>query len=144
MTTRRYAFSDDQWQRIEHLLPGRVGTVGVTAKDNRLFVETVLYRYRAGIPWRDLPERTGDFRVIHTRHMRWSKRGVWQRVFEVLAAEADNEYAQIDSTIVGAHQHSAGAKKKSRRRYTREALGSMGETQKGKPGVRQRQESDET
>ena len=43
--------------------------------------------------------------------MRWSKRGVWQRVFEVLAAEADNEYAQIDSTIVRAHQHSAGAKK---------------------------------
>ena len=88
-----------------------MGTVGVTAKDNRLFVEAVLYRYRAGIPWRDLPERFGDFRVIHTRHMRWSKRGVWQRVFEVLAAEADNEYAQIDSTIVRAHQHSAGAKK---------------------------------
>ena len=65
----------------------------MTAKDNRLFVEAVLYRYRAGIPWRDLPERFGDFWVIHTRHMRWSKRGVWQRVFEVLAAEADNEYA---------------------------------------------------
>ena len=93
MTTRRYALRDDQWQRIEHLLPGRVGTVGVTARNNRLFVEAVLYRYRAGIPWRDLPERFGDFRVIHTRHMRWSKRGVWQRVFEVLAAEADNEYA---------------------------------------------------
>ena len=50
MTTRRYALRDDQWQRIEHLLPGRVGPVGVTAKDNRLFVEAVLYRYRAGIP----------------------------------------------------------------------------------------------
>ena len=111
MTTRRYALRDDLWQRIEHLLPGRVGTVGVTVKDNRLFVEAVLYRYRAGIPCRDLPERFGDFRVIHTRHMRWSKRGVWQRVFGVLAAEADNEYAQIDSTIVRAHQHSAGAKK---------------------------------
>ena len=77
MTTRRYALRDDQWKRIEHLLPGRVGTVGVTAKDNQLFVEAVLYRYRAGIPWRDLPERFGDFRVIHTRHMRWSKRGVF-------------------------------------------------------------------
>ena len=111
MTTRRYALRDDQWQGLEHLLPSRVGTVGVTAKDNRLFVEAVLYRYRAGIPWRDPPERFGDFWVIHTRHMRWSKRSVWQRVFEVLAAEADNEYAQIDSTIVRAHQHSAGAKK---------------------------------
>ena len=111
MTTRRYALRHDQWQRIEHLLSGRVKTVGVTAKDHRLFGEAVLYRYRAGIPQRDLPERFGDFRVIHTRHMRWSKRGVWQWVFEVLAAEADNEYAQIDSTIVRAHQHSAGAKK---------------------------------
>lgn len=107
---RRYALRDDQWERIKNLLPGREGTVGVTARDNRLFVEAVLYRYRAGIPWRDLPERFGDYRVIHTRHMRWSKSGVWQRVFEHLAADADNEYAMIDSTIVRAHQHAAGAK----------------------------------
>ena len=56
---RRYALRDDQWERIKDLLPGRDGPVGVTAKDNRLFVEAVLYRYRAGIPWRDLPERFG-------------------------------------------------------------------------------------
>lgn len=68
---RRHALRNDQWLRIESLLPGREGTVGVTAKDNRLFVEAVLYRYRAGIPWRDLPERFGDFRVVHTRFSRW-------------------------------------------------------------------------
>ena len=111
MTARRYALRDDQWERIKNLLPGREGTVGVTAKDNRLFVEAVLYRYRAGIPWRDLPERFGDFRVVHTRFSRWSKTGVWKRVFQDLAnEEVDNEYAMIDSTIVRAHQHSAGAK----------------------------------
>lgn len=65
--TRRYALRDDQWDRIRDLLLGRAGHVGVTAKDNRLFVEAILYRYRAGIPWRDLPERFGDFRVIR-RH----------------------------------------------------------------------------
>lgn len=108
--TRRYALRDDQWKRIEPLLPGRDGHVGVTARDNRLFVEAVLYRYRAGIPWRDLPERFGDFRVVHTRFSRWSRSGVWERVFQALAQEADNEYAMIDSTIVRAHQHSAGAK----------------------------------
>ena len=108
--TRRYALRDDQWKRIEPLLPGREGHVGVTARDNRLFVEAVLYRYRAGIPWRDLPERFGDFRVVHTRFSRWSRSGVWERVFQTLAQEADNEYAMIDSTIVRAHQHSAGAK----------------------------------
>jgi len=56
---RRYALRDDQWDRIKDLLPGREGCVGVTAKDNRLFVEAVLYRFRAGIPWRDLPEHFG-------------------------------------------------------------------------------------
>ena len=109
---RRYALRDDQWDRIKDILPGREECIGVTAKDNRLFVEAVLYRYRAGIPWRDLPERFGDFRVIHTRHTRWSEKGVWKKVFEILAKDADNEYAMIDSTIVRAHQHSAGAKKK--------------------------------
>lgn len=99
MTRRRYALRDDQWERIKDLLPGRIGWVGATAKDNRLFVETVLYRYRAGIPWRDLPERFGDFRVVHTRFSRWSKTGVWERVFQHLADDADNEYAMIDSTI---------------------------------------------
>ena len=108
--TRRYALRDDQWERIKDLLPGRAGQPGAQARDNRLFVDAVLYRYRAGIPWRDLPARFGDFRVVHLRHSRWSQSGVWQRVFEVMAQDADNEYAMIDSTIVRAHQHSAGAK----------------------------------
>ena len=109
----RYGLHDDEWERIEHLLPGRKGHVGATAKNNRLFVEAVLYRYRAGIPWRDLPQRFGDWKKVHTRHSRWAKSGVWERVFKALAADADNEYAMIDSTIVRAHQHSAGAPKKS-------------------------------
>jgi transposase len=109
---RRYGLRDDQWERIRDLLPGRVGHVGVTAKDNRLFVKAVLYRYRAGIPWRDLPERFGCGVKVQTRFSRWAKAGVWERVFQHLAADADNEYAMIDSTIVRAHQHAAGAPKK--------------------------------
>jgi transposase len=107
---RRYGLRDEQWDKMQDLLPGRADTVGVTATDNRLFVEAVLYRYRAGIPWRDLPERFGDWKNIHRRHRRWSEGGVWQRVFEHLAGDADNAYAMIDSTIVRAHQHAAGAK----------------------------------
>lgn len=91
--TRRYALRNEQWEQIKGLLPGREEIVGVTAKNNRLFVEAVLYRYRAGIPWRER-----------------SKSGVWERVFKVLTEDADNEYAMIDATIVQAHQHSAGAK----------------------------------
>ena len=98
-----------------YFLPGREGSVGVTATDNRLFVEAVLYRYRAGIPWRDLPERFGPWKAVHTRFSRWAASGVWERIFKALAVEADNEYAMIDSTIVRAHQHSAGAQKKRMR-----------------------------
>ena len=112
MTTRRYVLRDDQWERIRGLLPGRMETRGVTAKDNRLFVEAVLFRYRAGIPWRDLPERFGDWKNVHRRFSRWAKNGVWERIFQHLSGDADNEYAMIDATIVRAHQHSAGARKK--------------------------------
>ena len=119
---KRYALRDDQWDRIKDLLPGRKETRGVTAKDNRLFVEAVLFRYRAGIPWRDLPPRFGDFKVVHTRFMRWSRKGVWKCVFQQLAEDADNEYAMIDATIVRAHQHSAGARGSSKKTKLLESL----------------------
>ena len=113
--TRRYGLRDEQWARIEALLPGRVGHVGGTARDNRRFVEAVLYRYRSGIPWRELPEHFGGWKNTHTRFSRWAQSGVWARVFDALSADADHEYAMIDATIVRAHQHSAGARKKGAR-----------------------------
>ena len=119
---RRYALRDDQWNHIKDMLPGRPGSVGVNAANNRLFVEAVLYRYRAGIPWRDLPDRFGHWKNVHRRFSRWAKRGVWSSAFRDLAADADNEYAMIDSTIVRAHQHSAGAKKKPARIRRSDAL----------------------
>src|SRR5271154_3722040 len=103
---RRYALRDDQWDRIKDFLPGREGHVGGTAA-------AVLYRYRAGIPWRDLPERFGDWKIVHQRFSRWAKSGVFERVFKLLASDHDNEYMMIDATIVRAHQHSAGARKKT-------------------------------
>jgi transposase len=119
---RRYALRDDQWDVIKGLLPRREETVGATARDNRLFVEAVLYRYRAGIPWRDLPERFGDWKNAHRRFSRWAQSGVLEAVFAHLAGDADNEYAMIDSTIVRAHQHSTGAvKKKTRTKKSDEA-----------------------
>jgi transposase len=110
---RRYGLRDDQWERIKDFLPGREGHVGGTAADNRLFIEAVLYRYRAGIPWRDLPERFGDWKNTHTRFRRWCESGVFERIFKALAEDCDNEYMSLDSTIVRAHQHSAGARKKT-------------------------------
>jgi transposase len=105
---------EEQWDRIKDLLPGKPGDVGVPEKDNRLFIEAVLYRYRAGIPWHNLPELFGALKTIDTRHPRWREKVVWERFFDVLAAHADNEYGMIDTTIVRAHQHVAGAKKKDK------------------------------
>jgi hypothetical protein len=95
-----------QAEMLSYLSPVQRGAEGPSSAGR------ALYRYRAGIPWRDLPERFGDFRVVHTRFSRRAKRGVWKKSFEHLAQDEDNEYAMIDSTIVRAHQHSAGALKK--------------------------------
>src|ERR671933_437847 len=139
---RRYALREDQWDRIKDLLPGRAGWVGVTAKDNRLFVEAVLYRYRAGIPWRDLPERFGAWKKVHTRFCRWAKTGVWGRIFRHLAGDADNEYAMIDSTVVRARQSDrvralAGAGARPRRRRRLAARARRGRADR-RQGVRRR------
>jgi len=95
------------------MLPGRQRSVGRPAEDNRRFVEAVLYRYRDGISWRDLPERFGDFRVVHTRFSRRARRGVWKKLFDRLAQDADNDYAMIDSTIVRDTSTAPGAEKRA-------------------------------
>ena len=109
----RFALRDDQWLRIRDFLPGREGHVGGTAADNRRFVDAVLYRYRTGMPWRDLPERYGAWKATHRRYRRWCESGVFLRIFGMLAADSDNEFVMLDATIVRAHQHSAGAQKKT-------------------------------
>lgn len=113
--TKRYELSDGQWEKVKDLLPGRTETVGVTAKDNRQFVNGVMWILRSGSPWRDLPERYGDWKNTHRRFTRWAVSGVWEKVFAVLIKDAKNEYLMIDSTIVRAHQHAAGSKKKTTR-----------------------------
>jgi transposase len=110
---QRYALRDDQWARIKDVLPGREGHVGGTAADNRLFVDAVIYRYRTGIPWRDLPPRYGKWKPTHKRYRRWCESGVFLNIFKMLAADSDNEFVSVDATIVRAHQHSAGAQKKT-------------------------------
>ena len=109
----RHALRDDQFARIENLLPGRPGTVGRNSDvGNRLFVDAVIWKFRVGTPWRDLPEHFGGWCNTHKRFSRWAVSGVWENLFKALADDPDNEYASIDATIVRAHQHSAGALKK--------------------------------
>ena len=107
----RHAISDEQWERIKDLLPGRRGSPGRPAGDNRLFVDAVLWIGKTGAPWRDLPERCGDWNSAWRRFDRWAKKGVWLRVFEALQ-DPDLEWLILDSTIIRAHPHAAGAKKR--------------------------------
>src|SRR4030081_1936260 len=80
---QRFGLRDDQWERIKDLLPGRECHVGGNAADNRLFVDAVLYRYRTGVPWRDLPARFGDWNIVYQRFNRWAKSGVFDRIFKL-------------------------------------------------------------
>ena len=107
---------NDQWERIEHLLPGKATDCGVTAKDNRLFVEAVLWIARTGSPWRDLPSELGNWHNVYTRYSRWGKKGIWESVARAVSTDRDLEALLLDSTIVRAHQHSAGAQKKKGRK----------------------------
>ena len=103
---------DDQWARIEELVPGKVGDRGRTGVDNRLFVEAVLWIAKTGSPWRDLPTEFGPWNSVYVRLARWSDKQVWHKIFVVLREDADFEEVFLDSTIVRAHQHAAGAAKK--------------------------------
>ena len=107
---KRYELSEAQWRRIEALLPGKVGDPGRSAADNRLFVNGVLWVLRSGAHWHDLPERYGRWKSVHTRFSRWAKGGVWERVFEALIKDRDNEYLMLDTTLVRAHQQAATGK----------------------------------
>ena len=112
-TMRRYELTDEQWRQIEHLLPGREGCPGAHAEDNRLFVNAIIWVARTGAPWRDLPERFGNWNSVFQRFNRWAKQGVWQKVFEAIR-DPDLESLMLDSTTIRAHQHAAGAVGKKR------------------------------
>ena len=106
----RRALTDRQWERIEDLIPGKKGDRGRTGTDNRLFIDAVLWIARTGSPWRDLPDEYGNWNSAFQRFRRWAKKGVWESLFKALVEDPDFEYVIIDSTIVRAHQHAAGAK----------------------------------
>jgi transposase len=79
-------------------------------RDDRNFVEAVLWWRRTGAPWRDLPSDFGPWKTVFNRFDRWASKGIWQRLFETLRQDSDDEWHSIDSTINRAHQHAAGAK----------------------------------
>ena len=109
----RTLLRDDQWSRIEGFLSGKATDSGVTATNNRLFVEAVLWIIRTGSPWRDLPADFGHWHRVYVRYNRWSKKGIWERIFTTMSDDPDLEYLMVDGSIVQVHQ--SGAAKKTNR-----------------------------
>ena len=106
----RFVVSDTAREKVAPLLPGKPTDPGATGKDNRLFLEAVLWRVRTGVPWRDLPGGFGKRNSVFQRFRRWVKGGVFGRVFACLSGEPDFEYALADGTIVTARHKASGAR----------------------------------
>lgn len=116
--THRHAISDADWERIAPLLPGQPGQHGGVAKDNRRFLDAVLYVARTGIPWEDLPTRYGNWNSQWRRFDRWAKANRWDPILAALR-DPDLDVLIIDSTAVRAHPCAAGAQKNGTGRAAR-------------------------
>ena len=108
------AFSDVEWARLEPLLPSSDGQRGRPFRDHRQVVEGIVFRYRTGCAWRDLPAEFGPWQTVWKRHARFSRDGTWDRVLTRLQAAGDaagelDWNVSVDSTICRAHQHAATA-----------------------------------
>jgi len=109
--------TNEQWERLEPVLPKAKTTRGRPAQDHRQLLNGILWVLRTGAPWRDTPERYGKWTTIYSRFQRWRKSAVWEKMFAELQtvldveSNVDWEIHFIDSTTVRAHQHAAGAKK---------------------------------
>ena len=116
--------TDAQWARIEPLLPDRTPRRGGRWRDHRQVIDAIAFKYRTGTPWMDLPEHFGSWKGAHNRLRKWAADGTWEKVFTALLAQADAEgdldwVVSVDSTIVRAHQHAAGARQKGLRPASR-------------------------
>src|SRR4051794_41501648 len=106
--SRTALLTDEMWARIEPVLPPVKGPMGRPMRDHRLLVEAAIYRYRTGLPWRDLPTQFGPWKTAWKRHHRFSTDGTWDRVLTVLQAQADAA-GQIDWRGSGGSPHPPGA-----------------------------------
>jgi transposase len=114
---RRHELTDEQWARLAPLLPPERPATGRPNHDHRTIINGIVWRLRTGAPWRDLPERYGPWQTVYSRFRRWQQAGIWERILATLTADADAAgeldwvLHVLDSTIVRAHAHAAGAKK---------------------------------
>jgi|SRR5579859_4566443 len=103
----RHALTDEQWARLQPVLPLR--RTGPKSED-RLFIDAVLYRAKTGVAWRDLPERFGNWKSIYNRFSNWARRELWAEIFKVMRLDEDEIASIVDGTVIRAHPDAAGGK----------------------------------
>jgi transposase len=106
----RLVLTDAQWAKLEPHCLGKPTPLGRSGRNNRLFLEAVLWIVRTGSPWRDLPALFGNWSTAFRRFHDWREADVFKRIFDALSDEPDLEYAMVDATIVKVHRHGQGAK----------------------------------
>ncbi len=106
---RRHDISDQTWALLEPHLPGRAGAWGGNARDNRLFINAVLWILRTGAPWRDLPPDYGSWSNTHRRFIRWRDKEIWEGLLAKMIQQPDFEWLMIDARHSKVHPHAAGA-----------------------------------
>ena len=109
MSRRRYELTDFEWSIIQPLLPNKPR--GVPRVDDRRVLNGILWRFRTGSPWADVPERYGPHTTCYNRFVRWRAAGVWDRLLDDISKAYDGDIVMIDSSCVRVHQHGATAKK---------------------------------
>lgn len=109
MTCRRFELTDDEWLVIEPLLPNKPR--GVPRVDDRRVINGILWRFRTGSPWADIPERYGPHTTCYNRFVRWRRAGVWDRLLDAVSQAFDGELVMIDSSSIRVHQHGATLKR---------------------------------
>jgi transposase len=109
----RGLMSDDEWEIFRPFVIPSVPSKGRPAKDHRRTLDGIFWICRTGVPWRDLPEDFGDFRTVHRQFRRWLESGIFDLILQAMneSSTGHDSVQMIDSTIIRAHQHSAGAKK---------------------------------
>jgi len=105
----RVQMNERQWSKVAAILEAERGA-GRRGRDDRSFIEAVLWWRRTGVPWRDLPDEFGPWKTVFNRFDRWSKAGKWGRLFAAMQTDGDNEWHSRGSTINRAHQHAAFGK----------------------------------
>src|SRR6478672_1722400 len=103
MTRRRYKPPDRECVIIEPLLPEKPR--GVSRVDNRRVLNGILWRFRTGSPWAEIPERYGPTTTCYNRFVRWRKAGVWDRLFTAVSRAYEGQVQMIDSSSIRVHQH---------------------------------------